>query len=184
MTETRFGLRKVTLALVPPEKDALSALFGVLKDCLDQGSVVLFISIRPYQNFKEEAKEIGFDIPKYLNQKQLVIVDCLSDYVESTKESIQGLFYSPSPSDLTAIGNVSAQAMSLIGTHEKKFLILDSVSTFLLYNTSGGFLRFLHFLLSQLRALEFGATILMARDNVPSKMVQVLKQYCDITINL
>jgi len=59
---------------------------------------------------------------------------------------------------------------------------MDSVSALARYNMIGGIVRFMRYLTSKLRVLEFGGVMIVAQDESAKLMIRSLKQCCDILL--
>lgn len=180
----RFQPKTTVLYTISKDTDLIKTLVKILDEIIAQdGDALLILSIRPIRHFIARAKELGFAMDKYLEEKRITIVDCMSRYAGDEGEKVTGAYYISSPSDLSELALVVSDIISAAPAKKEKWLVADSVSSLTLYNTAGGMLRFLHFLTSKLRILEFGGVIIITRDDAASSMNQSLKQYCDIVIS-
>ena len=178
--QSDIPLRSISLVAVEKSSDLIENIIMILKMLFkEQVSIVLLLSNRPVRHFLSKANELNLNLASFLSQKQLSIVDLTSRHIGDRLEDIPNAFYVSSPSDISEIALVVSDALSSMQLKGEKIMLVDSVSTLTLYNTTGGILRFLHFLLSKLRVLEFGGLIIIIKDELLDPMVQSLKQYCD-----
>lgn len=176
--------KAICLMTVAPGAELTGTIFRVMRELFaGESSVVLVLSIRPSRTFASQAKESGLNIDTYLEQNRLVVVDCVSRLIGDRGGGMPNTLYVSAPSDLSELALSVSDAVSSVSLKGEKWLILDSVSTLTLYNTAGGVLRFLHFLASKMRVLEFGGVIIITRSAPSDPMVQALEQYCDLIIS-
>jgi KaiC/GvpD/RAD55 family RecA-like ATPase len=74
------------------------------------------------------------------------------------------------------ITNVTAEA-------SYRFLILDSMSTLLVYSDQNTAERFIHYLINKLRLLGTGGIILAVNDEASKKISPTLAQFCDEVVS-
>lgn len=178
--KSRFPPKSIALVAVEKASDLVENLLALTRLLLDeQTAVTLILSNRPIKHFLVKAEDFGLDLVAYLSQAQMSIVDLTSRYIGDQGEDIPNTFYVTSPSDISELALVASEAISSLRPEGEKMVLIDSVSTLALYNTAGGILRFLHFLVSKLRVIEFGGLIIVVRDTLSDPMVQSLEQYCD-----
>lgn len=182
-TNSREAFGDVSLIAVSKEMDMTKSLIVILRKMLveDKNSALLILSSVPSEQFLLRAKEFGFDMQTYLKKGQLLLIDCITKFAheENTPSLLREVFYASSPSDLSDISIKVSEALASKLNQGEKWMVLDSITTLSLYNTSGGILRFMQFLFRKLRLLNFDGTMIVVRDEAQDSMIQSLKQYCN-----
>ncbi|MHB1908727.1 MAG: ATPase domain-containing protein [Nitrososphaerales archaeon] len=177
----REAFGDVSLIAVSKEMDMTKSLIVILRKMLveDKNSALLVLSSVPSEQFLLRAKEFGFDMQIYLKRSQLLLIDCITKFTqEGSTPLLRDVFYAASPSDLSDISLKVSEALASKLNQGEKWMVLDSITTLSLYNTSGGILRFMQFLFRKLRLLNFDGTMIVVRDEAQDSMIQSLKQYC------
>lgn len=176
---------EVSLIAVSKEMDLTKSLLVILRKMLveDRNMALLILSSMPTEQFIARSREIGLDLETFLRQKRLVLLDCITKFTQTDEESRliplrNDVFYASSPSDLSEISVRLSEALASDISKGEKWMVLDSITTLSLYNTTGGFLRFMQFLFRKLRLLNFDGTMIVVRDESSDSMIQALKQYC------
>ena len=67
---------------------------------------------------------------------------------------------------------------------EDKFLFFDSLSTLLLYNQMGVVAKFVHFLSGKMRVWKVRGVIISLKREHDKDLIDELKGFCDLTLNL
>ena len=65
-----------------------------------------------------------------------------------------------------------------------KFLFFDSLSTLLLYNDVSVVAKFVHFLSGKMRVWRVKGIIISLRRKIDEDLIEELKGFCDMTLNL
>jgi archaellum biogenesis ATPase FlaH len=179
--------KDVALIAVSNDTDLTRSLILVLRRIIvsDQGNALLILSSLPVSQLLERASDFQFDPARYVENGQLVIVDCISRMSDQKEISqSRNLIYAQSPADLAEIALRVAQGMTFLKQKGERWLILDSITTLSLYNSTGGIVRFMQYLLSKLKILDFDGVMIVVRDEISDSMIQSLKQYCNKVIFL
>ena len=88
-----------------------------------------------------------------------------------------------SPKNLSDISIAMDQAIMAIPKKDK-FLFFDSLSTLLLYNDVSVVAKFVHFLSGKMRIWEVKGIIISLRRAKDKELIQELKEFCDVVLNL
>jgi len=126
----------------------------------------------------------GKELKKMLEKNKvscenILIVDAITKTTDP-KEKTANISYVGSPQDLT---EMEAQINEFIEKLPpgKRFFILDSVSTMLIYNADKTIEKFIHSLSEKLRSLGFKSVFTIMKETKPETL-NVLSQFCDKTI--
>jgi hypothetical protein len=105
-----------------------------------------------------------------IDTSDLLFIDGVTVSAMGRKGEEKNCFYVNKSSDLTGIGIAITKAMSLVENKENMVIILDSVSTLLIYNDPNLIIRFLHMLINKIR-LNSAAGILFSAKNAIDPIV-------------
>ena len=139
----------------------------------------IYISVnKPYQSLVELFKKnkINFD--------KVFFIDCITKTVGGKPEITKNCLFIASPQNLTELGIALSQAMEAMKEKKNKFLILDSLSTLLVYNSAGTIARFSHFLTTRIRLSKFKGIFIIVEKEMDKKLLSTLKEFCDRAIKL
>jgi archaellum biogenesis ATPase FlaH len=140
-------------------------------------------SNRPTKNLIEQLNVKGFDLRTPLETERICIIDLVSKSFGANE--INGSINIASPCELSATHMAFEKAVErLDGNVGVPWLLLDSLSTLLVYNSSGALLHFLHFLIGRLRVLGFGAAILAVEGSIRENVFLTIRQFCDEYVRL
>lgn len=132
----------------------------------------------PYKNLKDH-----FDSHK-VNLKDLMFIDMVTNMSGEEAQKEENCVFVDSPDSLTELSVTLDKAMDDIKGKEK-FLILDSVSTLLIYNKDKVVEKFTHFLANNLRETPGTKGILLAvQTNENKNALEMLSQFCDKVVRL
>lgn len=175
--------KDVSLIQVSKEMDLTKAMLIVLKRMLaDKSTPFLLLSNSTTKNLIQMAEGSSIDLVTPINQKRLVVIDCVSKFKEV--EEFKNIYYASSPSDLSEVAIKVSEAVSDSRNAGEKWLVIDSLSAMSLYNTAGGILRFMQFLFKKLRMLNFDGVVVVVRDGGEDPLLGELRRYCNTIIFL
>jgi KaiC/GvpD/RAD55 family RecA-like ATPase len=174
--------KSIVLLEVPAKENPMKIIATFLRH--RQGDSGIYISSnRPAKDLVEKLSYHGFDLRKSLESRKMYVLDLVSKSVGSNE--VEGSINVASPCELSATQMAFEKAAEqLNGKGGNPWLLLDSLSTLLVYNTSGALLHFLHFLFGRLRVLGFDGTIFTVEGSVDVNVLSTIRQFCDETIKL
>jgi KaiC/GvpD/RAD55 family RecA-like ATPase len=166
----------------PPEENQMSIIADFLRSkASDKGIYVS--SNRATTDLSEKLLTYGYDLRKAVESGRICVVDLVSRSVGASE--LPGGMYVSSPSELSATQMAIENAVErLEGEPKKTWLLLDSISTLLVFSSSGALLQFLHFLVGRLRALQFNGIIVTVEGSIAETTLPTIKQFCDMVIRL
>jgi archaellum biogenesis ATPase FlaH len=139
-----------------------------------KGRTGVYVSAsRPYRFMLKEMQKRG------INPDNLLFIDCIS---RMAGEQPRGkCLYVENPS---ALGEISLHIASILDKIEsnEKFLIMDSLSTLLIYNSANSIKDFLTFLINKLRLEGIDCIILVIEQEAPPDLRSALVGMCDKSI--
>ncbi|MGC8993464.1 MAG: DUF7504 family protein [Candidatus Aenigmatarchaeota archaeon] len=130
-----------------------------------------------------------FDLIKYLKEngistENIFFIDAISKSVSKEIKMTDNCLFIPSPSHLTDLGIALTEALENMENKENKFLLLDSISTLLIYNNFETVAKFIHFIISRLRVFGLIGLIVSIEKLLDEKMINILIEMCDEAIEV
>jgi KaiC/GvpD/RAD55 family RecA-like ATPase len=174
----------IVVAEFPPERDQLELIAGLLRFRQTTNSCgVVVSSNRPASNLIEKLGEYGVDLKKDLKNDRVVIIDMVSKSVGAVE--VDGAVYVSSLTDLSALESAIEEALSKLRPEgAPKWLLLDSIATFLVLNSPESFLKFLQVLIGRLRVLRVDCAVFTVDVGVDVRVISTVKQMADKTVKM
>ncbi len=178
----RIAPKSVVLLEVPADEDTMDMVADYLKYRQDDKGIYIS-SNRPTKDLVEKLRAHGFDLKPSLETGETYVLDLMSKSVGANE--VSGSINVASPSELSATQMAFEKAAEQLSSKPgNSWLLLDSLSTLLVYNSSGALLHFLHFLIGRLRVLGFGGMIFTVEGSVEGNVLLTIGQFCDEVIKL
>ena len=136
-------------------------------------SGIYFTTNKPYETLANALKNSNVDA------KKLFFIDAISGIV-GKKSDAGNCVIVQNPSALTEL---SIQITEACTTKKPSFLIMDSLSTMLVYNNENATVRFIHYLTTQLRKCKVAGVIFSLEKDIEKKMLDDITMFCDKVIN-
>lgn len=127
---------------------------------------------KPYFSLKKQFQEND------INTDLIIFID---GSTASIKEKETGVIFINSPNNLTDLSIAITEAANKIPS-EKKFVIIDSISTLIVYNELGTVSRFVHFLMNKIRSLNLTGVIISLEGELETQLESKLKSFADDVI--
>jgi len=174
--------KSVVMLETSPEENQIRLIADFLKHRRrDKGIYVS--SNRPTNDLVEKFLTYDFDLGSALEAGGICVIDLMSRSVGANE--VKGGIYVSSPSELSATQMAIEKAFERIDCESgKTWLLLDSISTLLVFNSPDALLQFLHFLIGRLRVLQFNGMIFTVEGSVDEKVLSTIRQFCDMVIKL
>lgn len=155
-------------------KNNLKILKGLVKEC--KGGLFIIIS-QPYQSFKRilERNQINFE--------NVFFIDMISATKTSRPERSKDCIYINAPTHLTDLGVAISQSLELMGKG-KKFLFIDNLSTFLIYNEPVMMSEFTHFLVNQMKIHDVIGVLISIHEELGTEFINKIQNFCDEIVKL
>ena len=132
---------------------------------------------KSFQYLSEVLKIEGIDV------SNIQFVDGITRGTGREELKAENCMYTESPNDLVALSMVLEEAYKKV-EEQPAFLIFDSVSTLLIYNTDAAVERFIHSMIGKLREWKMKGIILMVKSEEQRGLIDVISQFCDKTVEL
>lgn len=113
-----------------------------------------------------------------VNTDMIVFIDAISKFSDVSMKKSDNCFYLRSPQNLSDVSIAISEAVKSINT-SKKFVLIDSLNTFLLYSDENVVARFFHFVIGKIRSFGAGCIIISLKKGVDQKLITELSQFCD-----
>lgn len=174
--------RSVVIVQTSLEEDQMRLMAELLRYYKDGNSIIIS-SIRPIMDFVEKLGRYDFDMRKALEDAKLYVIDLVSKSVGV--EIVKNVLFVHSPTDLSAAQMAFEKVIEVADSQSGRTLVLlDSVSTLLIYNSPDAVLQFLHFLVGRIRVLQFNGVIFAVEGAVEERMLSATRQFCDMMIKV
>ncbi len=122
----------------------------------------------------------GLEI-KCIDSKKLIFVDCVSKMAGMKEMGEKNFIYVDSPKQLLELSEAVDAAMAML-VGKNFFVMLDSLSTLLVYNEEKAVEKFFHTTVTKMRTLNVKGIFLVTQEK--KHVIQTLSQFADRTIYL
>ncbi|MFA4855571.1 MAG: ATPase domain-containing protein [archaeon] len=149
---------------------------NLVKNFQKKGFTGIFVTLN-----KSGEDLVGMLQKSGIDRKGLFIIDAISKKIAKPVQG-QNISYVDSPQNLIEIEAVITDYAEDL-PQGKGFLIIDSLSTLLVYNAEKTVEKFVHLLGEKMRAMGM-KSIFTIRSNTKPETMDVLTQFCDKVINM
>ncbi|HMA04880.1 MAG TPA: hypothetical protein VKO45_03040 [Methanomicrobiales archaeon] len=151
----------------------------IIKGLLSKGYVVVVVTTnQPYAILKKTYEKDGIDLSR------VGFIDAITRYaVGEVPPGAKGVRFTSSPSDLTQLGIAISDSLKDM-SGRKAAILLDSVSTMLIYLPSTNLSKFIHFISSKLKILDMAGVFLAVEDGLDPTLLSQLTTFVDQVINM
>ncbi|MFB6088603.1 MAG: ATPase domain-containing protein [Candidatus Aenigmatarchaeota archaeon] len=166
----------IALLFTSPENYVV-LYYDVLKllvNDLDYAGVIITIN-KPARVLVSNLKDKDIEI------KNINIIDCISNSVGVNKE-VDNTIYIDTPSNLNKLNISIKKQLKELKDKEKTFLMFDSLTTLLLYNSTGSVLKFINYLTTRMKSSGVGGVFITVEEGLDKKFVNQVIQFCDDVI--
>ncbi len=116
-----------------------------------------------------------------INTKNVFFVDAISGMLGEEKSEAENCLVLQSPSALTEMSITISNACN---SKKLNFLIMDSLSTLLVYNNEKSTVKFIHYLTAQLRKNRMDGIVLSLEKDMERKILDSIAQFCDKVVRI
>jgi KaiC/GvpD/RAD55 family RecA-like ATPase len=171
------GLPENSIVLVEmPASDNSGLNMAILANLIKLrkfSGVYLTIS-KPYQTLSDMMKK------KKIDPKKIFFIDAISKTVgEKEKSGNCKLISNPS-----ALTDLSIQINQSFNSKNPKFLIFDSLSAMIIYNSEIAVVRFTHYMINNLRKNKVMGVIFITKNDINKKTLSSITMFCDNIIKI
>ena len=132
-------------------------------------------------NYDELGMKCGIEIHQQLDTKKLFFIDAISGVIGKKRIEKSDCVVLRSPSSLTELGILISKAC---GSEKSRFLMMDSLSTMLVYNNQKTTVRFVHYVATQLRRCGWPGIIFSLEKDIEGGVLDSITQFCDKIIKI
>ncbi|MFH1359187.1 MAG: hypothetical protein ABIH37_04830 [archaeon] len=156
-------MSKSTLEIINSGK-YLESVSSIVKNKSKEGQIIYITTNRLVKNLIKHFKESKIQVDKIL------FIDCISKRVGKIDEEIKNCLFLESSRSLTSIGLAITQCIKNLSG--KKIVILDSLSTLLIYNDENTTGRFSNFLINKMKYKEVDFVIFALKIDLDRKIIK------------
>jgi len=168
------GSRQI-LVLVMPEDNYTEHLLLVVKEISKLPGKICYISLnRPYNSLVGIMQHSGLDL------KKIHFIDAITKTAQLTTKCDECEFIS-SPGALTEL---SVTISKLMDTGDYKYIIFDSLSTLLVYESDTTITKFVHYLMAKVRVAGCNAIFTCLKQDANSILIKDINMFADKVIDL
>lgn len=174
----RLDKNKIYLCLTSAERLRENSS-AIIKSLIARGYLVIVVTTnQPYAILKKAYEKDGIDLSR------LGFIDAITRYaVGEVPMGAKGVRFTSSPSDLTQLGIAISDSLKDMGGR-KAAILLDSVSTMLIYLPSANLSKFIHFISSKLKILDMAGIFLAVEDGLDPTLLSQLTTFVDQVVNM
>ena len=151
----------------------------IIRSLLARGYMVVVVTTnQPYAILRKNYEKDGIELSK------VGFIDAITRYaVGEVPVGAKGVRFTSSPSDLTQLGIAISDALKDMGGR-KAAILIDSVSTMLIYLPSTSLSKFIHFVSSKLKILDMAGIFLAVEDGLDPTLLSQLTTFVDQVVNM
>ena len=174
----RLDKDKIYLCLTSAERLRENSS-AIIRSLIARGYLVIIVTTnQPYTILKKHYEKDGIDLSK------VGFIDAITRYaVGEVPVGAKGVRFTSSPSDLTQLGIAISDSLKDLG-ERKAAILLDSVSTMLIYLPSTNLSKFIHFVSSKLKILDMVGIFLAVEDGLDPTLLSQLTTFVDQVVNM
>lgn len=165
-------MAKTELYLIASDR-YFNGVVKILEDKVKNNKIIYVTTNKTYKHLLEKLNSAS------LNQGNFFFIDCISkssDYQWSEKERKKCLFIE-SPESLTAIGIAISKGIQYF--KGAKILLLDSLSTLMVYHNANSIIKFSNFLVNLMQTYNLDLIILAIKSDEDKEAVKEIESFVD-----
>lgn len=169
------GMDKFICLMVVNSSNQHEANYSFIKHMLARGANGVYVTTNnPYPIMAEKLSKEGIPVDR------MFFIDGVSNEVRGKEP--KNCLYLDHLENLTGLGIMLNHTLST--AKGKNFLVIDSMSTLLLYNAAGCLAKFAHFLTARMKMWGVSGVYLSLKDQSDPLLMSHLSQICDKIIDL
>ena len=159
-------------------KDYESVNRQILKKLVNEENLNgIYVTLnKPYNVVSAGLKRSG------IKTDRIMFIDGVTRMTKGKEELVDNCLYFSDSHSLTRLGIVISDVVKMI--KGEKFLFLDSLSTLLIYNSSGNVTRFSHFLTTKMREWNLKGVLMSLKKDMRKELIEDIAQFCDEVVRL
>ncbi|VVC03819.1 Uncharacterised protein [Candidatus Bilamarchaeum dharawalense] len=168
---------EVFLISAPGEK-LLEVNLNVLTHLVNKGYRGVIITLNnPYSVLVKIIEKHKID------QSKLYFIDCITKTAGGQAVRNENTLFISSPANLTELGVAVSQLIAAM-PKGKQFVMMDSLSTLAMYNSTGSVAKFSHFLITKIKLHEVSGVIISVEAEIDEQTKTQISSLCNKTIRL
>ncbi len=162
------------IMLVTPSKQYLEANLAAMNLLMEPKEAAgIYVTFnRPYESLATTLENSKIDT------ERLYFLDLITRTTGKRGERTENCIFLPSPRNLTELSIALTQLIERM-EQKNRFIFMDSLSTMLIYNSSGTVAQFTHFLVSKMRLWKVGMVLVSLEKETDEELIKELGQFCD-----
>jgi KaiC/GvpD/RAD55 family RecA-like ATPase len=161
-------------------EDYVGTNVAILKALADNNKLPgVYITVnKPYTAMERLLEKEGVDT------KNIYFIDCVTK-MSGGEPGAGGknVFFLDTPQNLTGLGVAMSEAITVMGEGDK-FLLMDSLSTLLIYHSVGTVAKFSHFLTARMRTWGLKGILMAVEKDADPEFTNQLSQFCDGVVKI
>ncbi|MDD1667074.1 MAG: hypothetical protein LUO96_01265, partial [Methanomicrobiales archaeon] len=174
----RLDRDKIYLCLSSAERLRENAS-SIIRSLTGKGYVVVIVTTnQPYSILKKAYEKDGIDLT------HVRFIDAITKYaIGEVPANVPGARFTSSPSDLTQLGIAIDESLKDLAGR-KAAILLDAVSTMLIYIPSANLSKFIHFVSSKLKIRDMAGIFLAVETGLDPTLLSQLTTFVDQVVNM
>ncbi|GEM_PF-1411374 len=167
------------ISLISTKSEPMNIVTAMLQILLSEekyGGVFISVS-RPYEEIMKAMNT------NRIRSDDIYFIDCISHAAGKRPEEAENVVFVENPSSLEEISMYVDKEMNKVKS-KNRFILLDSLSSLLIYNNEDSAKEFSHFLINHMRVNNIGGVILTMEKKEVEELVKTLVPMCDMFIEL
>ncbi len=133
---------------------------------------------KPYKIIVNHLKKEGIDVDK------VFLIDCVTPVTEIDEIVGNSRAIFCQPNSLTNISISITTALKNMPREKNRILILDTISTLMLYNSKNTVVKFIHHLIGEIRKYNVKSFIFTLDEESDKSIISEVSRFCDISLKL
>jgi len=133
---------------------------------------------KPYQIVLKNLQKEKIDTDK------IFLIDCVTPVSEPEEISGTKKVIFCQPNSLTNISISVTTALKNMPKEGNRILILDTISTLILYNSKNSVIKFIHHLIGEIRKYGVKSFIFTLDEESDKSIISEISRFCDVSLNL
>ena len=163
------------VVLIIPDNDYVKSIISLTKELNDGGSKICYITLnRPYRSIHALFEKNGMDMSKFF------FIDAITKTAEMA-ETTENCEFVSSPSALTEL---SLSISNILEREKFDYMIFDSLSTLLVYESETVITKFVHFLIAKVRVIGCNALFTCLKQDTGSILIRDINMFADKILDM
>lgn len=170
---------ELVLLIIPKEKvDDIN--MGMLEHFVNKKkSVCIYTTFtKPYKVLLKNLKKESIDSDK------IFFIDCATPVSEAEEIVGNSKVIFCEPQSLTNLSISITTALKNMSREEDRVLILDTITTLMLYNDKNDVIKFIHHICGQIRKYDVRSLIFTLDEESDKKIISEVSRFCDASFTL